>query len=104
MGILRFFASALSFVSSVSLNMTATQFLRDSGEGPEPEPLGRPAPARRPPQVDFFLAFRLIPARALGADFAVRFAFIVRLAAILYSRQVLDGCAGVWALSTDDPA
>ena len=60
MGILRSLANALSFVSSLSLNMTATRFLRESGEGPDPEPLGRPAPGRRPPQVDFFVTFRLI--------------------------------------------
>ena len=41
-GIFCFFARFLSLVSSVSVNITATRFLRESGEGPEPEPMGLP--------------------------------------------------------------
>jgi hypothetical protein len=39
--------------------MTATRFRRESGDGPLPDPLGRPAPGRRPPHVPFvaFAAF-----------------------------------------------
>lgn len=51
-----FLASERSVASSVSVNITATRFRRESGEGPLPDPFGRPAPGRRPPQVPFFFA------------------------------------------------
>ena len=53
-GIRCFFASAFRTFSSVSANITATRFLRESGDCPEPEPFGRPAPSRLPPQDPFF--------------------------------------------------
>jgi hypothetical protein len=92
MGIFCFLASALSLVSSVSVNITATRFLREWGEGPEPEPLGRPAPGRLPPQVDFWLTFRF----GVRADLADRFAFVVRLDAIFFPRVGLCGYVGGW--------
>jgi hypothetical protein len=62
--------------------MTATRFRRELGEGPVPEPFGRPAPGRAPPQVPFFLPLALafftdpLPARLLLAlDFRVAMIF-----------------------------
>ena len=66
-----FLASACSDFNSVSVNITATRLRRESGEGPLPEPFGRPAPGRRPPQLPFFFA------TFLAAFFAFFFAAII---------------------------
>ena len=59
-----FFASDRSVESSVSVSITATRLRRAFGEGPLPEPLGRPAPGLRPPQVPFFFVDFLVDLRA----------------------------------------
>ena len=48
-------ARARKVSSSRSLSMIATRLRREAGEGPFPEPLGRPAPGRQPPHVPFVL-------------------------------------------------
>jgi hypothetical protein len=82
-----FVASAWSLLTSVSVNITATRFLREFGDRPEPEPFGRPAPSRRPPQLVFFFAF-FFGLRA-GLDALVVFGFFQ--AAILFSRLNRQG-------------
>lgn len=69
-------------MSSVSVNITATRFLRELGDGPEPLPLGRPAPERRPPQDAFFFAFAFIT--GFRADPVARFVFVVFLRAAIF--------------------
>ena len=49
MGAFLRFDTFVSFASSVSVSMIATRFLRAFGDGPEPDPFGRPAPGRAPP-------------------------------------------------------
>lgn len=80
-------ANASSFPSSVSLNMTATRFLRAFGDGPDPEPFGRPAPGLRPPQFDFFFDFGLV--FLFGRDAFAELRFF--LAAIPISQLIAQG-------------
>ena len=78
--------------------MTAIRLRLESGDGPVPEPTGRPAPARRPPQVDVEEAFlpdlRLVRVEVLllavlfTVLFTVRDARFFRVAMVLPLRLV----------------